>query len=44
MSFTFKRWIALLLIAAAAFCLGRLAVRALMNLMMGGTLLGGNFL
>ena len=39
-----KRWIILLVIAVVAFLLGRLAVRAFMNLLMGGTLFGGNFL
>ena len=39
-----KRWIILLVIAIVAFLLGRLAVRAFMNLLMGGTLFGGNFL
>lgn len=31
-----KRWIILLVIAVVAFLLGRLAVRAFMNLLMGG--------
>ena len=44
MSLTQKRWIILLIIAIAAFALGRLAVRAVMNLMLGGTMFGGNFL
>lgn len=44
MTLTQKRWIILLIIAAVAFLLGRLAVRAFMNLLMGGTLFGGNFL
>ena len=39
-----KRWIIILIIAIIAFLLGRLAVRAFMNLLMGGTLFGGNFL
>ena len=39
-----KRWIILLVIAVVAFLLGRLAVRAFINLLMGGTLFGGNFL
>lgn len=39
-----KKWIILLLIAIAAFVLGRLAVRAFLNLLLGGTLFGGNFL
>ncbi len=44
MTLTQKRWIILLIVAAVAFLLGRLAVRAFMNLLMGGTLFGGNFL
>lgn len=44
MIWTKKRWIILLIIVAAGFILGRLAVRAFMNLLLGGTLFGGNFL
>lgn len=44
MTLTQKRLLILLIIAAAAFVLGRLAVRAFMNLLVGGTLFGGNFL
>lgn len=44
MSLTQKRWIALIIIAVVAFVLGRLAVRAVMNLLLGGTMFGGNFL
>ncbi len=44
MSLVQKRLILLLVIAAVGFVLGRLAVRAVMNLMLGGTLFGGNFL
>ena len=44
MTLTQKRWILLIIIAIIAFVLGRLAVRAFMNLMMGGTMFGGNFL
>ena len=44
MTLTQKRWIILIIIAIAAFVLGRLAVRAFMNLLLGGTLFGGNFL
>ena len=44
MSIGLKRTIILLVIIAAGFILGRLAVRAVMNLMLGGTLFGGNFL
>lgn len=39
-----RRIMILLLVMLTAFVLGRLAVRALMNFMMGGTLFGGNFL
>ena len=44
MSVTVKRIIILVVIIAVAFILGRLAVRAVMNLLLGGTLFGGNFL
>lgn len=44
MTLTQKRLLILLVIAVAAFVLGRLAVRAVMNLMLGGTLFGGNLL
>lgn len=39
-----KRLLLILIIAAGAFLSGRLAVRAFMNLLLGGTLFGGNFL
>lgn len=44
MTLTQKRIIILLVVVVIAFVLGRLAVRAFMNLLMGGTLFGGNFL
>lgn len=44
MTLTQKRLAGLLIISVIAFVLGRLAVRAVMNLLLGGTLLGGNFL
>lgn len=44
MTLTQKRWIILIIIAIIGFVLGRLAVRAVMNLMLGGTMFGGNFL
>ena len=44
MSIVMKRTIILIVIIAAGFILGRLALRAIMNLMLGGTLFGGNFL
>lgn len=42
--FTKKRIIILAIIIIAGIILGRLAVRAVMNLMLGGTLFGGNIL
>ena len=44
MTLTQKRLLILLVIAVVAFVLGRLAVRAVLNLLVGGTLFGGNFL
>lgn len=44
MTRTQKRLLLLLAIAVIAFVLGRLAVRAAINLLVGGTLFGGNFL
>lgn len=44
MSLVTKRIIILTIIVVTAFVLGRLSVRALMNLLLGGTLFGGNFL
>lgn len=44
MSITAKRVIILVIIVAVGFMLGRLAVRAAMNMLLGGTLFGGNFL
>ena len=44
MSITVKRIIIIAVIVVVAFVLGRLAVRAVMDLMLGGTLFGGNFL
>ncbi len=44
MTLTQKRLLILLIIAVVAFVLGRLAVRAAINLLIGGTLFGGNFL
>ena len=44
MSINAKRIIILAVIVAVAFVLGRLAVRAVMNMLLGGTLVGGNFL
>lgn len=39
-----KRIIIIAVIVIIAFVLGRLAVRAFLNLMLGGTLFGGDFL
>ena len=44
MSLTMKRAIIILVDMVIAFVLGRLAVRAVMNLLLGGTMFGGNFL
>ena len=44
MTMTQKRLLILALISVIAFVLGRLAVRAVLNLLLGGTLFGGNFL
>lgn len=44
MTLTKKRILILLLIIVIAALLGRLAIRAIMNLLMGGTMFGGNFL
>lgn len=42
--FTKKRIIILLIVIVLGVLLGRLAVRAFLNLIVGGTLFGGNFL
>ena len=39
-----KRIIILAVVVIAGIILGRLAVRAITNLMLGGTLFGGNFI
>ena len=44
MTLTQKRLIILLVVVVIGIVLGRLAVRAFMNLMLGGTMFGGNFL
>lgn len=44
MALTQKRLLILAIITAIGFVLGRLAVRAALNLLLGGTLFGGNFL
>ena len=44
MTRTQKRLLILAVISVTAFVLGRLAVRAVMNMLLGGTLFGGNVL
>ena len=44
MPLTTKRIIILVIVVIVAILLGRLAVRAFLNLLLGGTLFGGNFL
>lgn len=44
MSMNAKRLIILLIVIAAGIILGRMAVRAVLNLLLGGTLFGGNVL
>ena len=44
MTFLQKRLLILLAVILAAAVLGRLVVRAILNLLLGGTLFGGNFL
>ncbi|CYU64020.1 TPA: hypothetical protein ACGO97_001281 [Streptococcus suis] len=41
---TIKRWLVLGLIAIVGILIGRLLVRLFLNLLLGGTLWGGNFL
>ncbi len=42
--FTEKRIVILVIIILLGIVLGRLAVRAVLNLMLGGTMFGGDFL
>lgn len=44
MSVTAKRIMIIAIIVVVAFVLGRLAIRAGMDLLLGGTLFGGDFL
>lgn len=44
MDITKKRVIILIIVIIIAAILGRLAVRAMMNLLLGGTMFGGNLL
>lgn len=39
-----KRWLILGCVVLVGIVIGRLIVRAFLNLLMGGTLFGGNFL
>lgn len=41
---TIKRWLVLGLIAIVGILIGHLLVRLFLNLLLGGTLWGGNFL
>lgn len=41
---TIKRWLVLGIIAVVGFLIGRLLVRVFLNMLLGGTLWGGNFL
>ncbi|HFI0131536.1 TPA: hypothetical protein ACGPAJ_000651 [Streptococcus suis] len=41
---TIKRWLILGIIAVVGFLISRLLVRIFLNLLLGGTLWGGNFL
>lgn len=42
--FTRKRVVVLVVVGVLGFVAGRLALRAVGNLLMGGTLFGGNFI
>lgn len=44
MSLNTKRLVILSVVIIAAAVLGRMAVRAVLNLLLGGTMFGGNFL
>lgn len=44
MSLRTKRALIIAIIVVAAFVIGRLSVRAVMNLLLGGTMFGGNIL
>ena len=44
MTFTKKRLLILLAVIVIAFVLGCLAVRGILNLLVGGTMFGGNLL
>lgn len=44
MALTQKRLLILLAVIIIAFVLGRLAFRGILNLLIGGTMFGGNFL
>ncbi|WP_286312081.1 MULTISPECIES: hypothetical protein [Romboutsia] len=44
MEITRKRIIILIIVIIVGFVLGRLTVRAILNLLLGGTMFGGNLL
>ena len=44
MNITRQRIVILMIVIVVAAILGRLAVRAIINLLLGGTMFGGNFL
>lgn len=44
MTLTQKRIIILVVVVIVGIVLGRIAIRAITNLMLGGTMFGGNFL
>lgn len=44
MSIGMKRAVVIAVLVVTGFILGRLGVRAFMNMLLGGTLFGGNFL
>lgn len=44
MSLTMKQIVIICIIIVIAFVLGRLAVRAVLNVMLGGSMFGGNLL
>lgn len=44
MGLTQRQFIILLIIGLIAVVLGRLAVRGILNILVGGTMFGGNFL
>ena len=41
---TYKRWMIMGVLLVAGFLIGRLLVRIVLNMLLGGTIWGGNFL